>query len=215
MVTYQDGLLHLAYFLSACSFYFRDILLLRALAVGSSLVGVAYQFLQAGEPSWTVVLWLSLFTLINASRIIGLWVERRRVKLSEEELELFEVVFSKFTKVEFMKLLRIGQWRNAEVGEVIAQQGQELDFLKLISNGEVSIHKNDVEVDRSRDGALIGEMSFISGGPASATVRCERPTRYMAWKKEDLRKLLHRNPAMDIAMSSVFSLDLTRKLAER
>lgn len=215
MISLQDGLLHLAYFLSATSFYVRDIILLRALAVLSSLFGIGFQFAQQGDPSWTVIAWLSLFTLINASRIIGLWIERRRVSLTEEEQELFEVVFSKFTPVEFMKLLRLGHWHTAEPGEVIAEQGQELADLKLISNGEVSILKNDLEVDRSRDGALIGEMSFISGGAATATVRCERRTRYLSWVKEDLRSLLKRNPAMDIAMTSVFSRDLTRKLAER
>ena len=215
MIIYEDGLLHLAYFLSAISFYLRDIMLLRILAIVSSLVGIGYQFFAPAEPSWTVVAWLSLFTFINASRIVGLWIERRRVSLNEEEQELFEVVFNKFTAVEFMKLLRLGHWHSADEGEVIAQQGEELQDLKLISNGEVSILKNDVEVDRSRDGALIGEMSFISGGPATATVRCERETRYLSWAKEDLRKLLKRNPTMDIAMTSVFSRDLTRKLAER
>ena len=99
MISFEDGLLHLSYFLSALSFYLRDILLLRVVAVVSSLVGVLYQFLLPAEPSWTVVAWLSLFTLINASRIVGLWIERRRVKLTEEEQELFEVVFSKFTPV--------------------------------------------------------------------------------------------------------------------
>ena len=215
MISPQDGLLHLSYFLSAISFYVRDILILRVMAVVSSLVGLIYQFLLPIEPSWNVVAWLSLFTLINASRIIGLWIERRRVSLTEEEQELYEVVFSKFTAVEFMKLLRLGHWHTAEPGQVIAEQGAALDELKLISNGEVAILKNDVEVDRSRDGALIGEMSFISGGPATATVRCERRTRFLSWDKDDLRNLLKRNPTMDIAMTSVFSQDLTRKLAER
>lgn len=215
MFIFQDGLLHLSYFLSAISFYLRDILLLRVIAVVSALVGILYQFLTPDDPSWTVVAWLSLFMVINASRIVGLWIERRRVSLSEEEQELFEVVFNKFTPVEFMKLLRLGHWHSAEPGEVIAEQGRELEDLKLISNGEVAVMKNEVEVDRSRDGALIGEMSFISGGPATATVRCERRTRYLSWEKEDLRKLLRRNPTMDIAMTSVFSKDLTRKLADR
>ncbi len=215
MVIFEDDLLHLSYLLAAVSFYLRDILLLRVVAMLSALVGVVYQFVLPSEPSWNVVLWLGLFTLINASRIVGLWLERRRVRLTEEERELYEVVFSKFTAVEFMKLLRLGHWHDGAPGEVIAEQGRELQDLKLISNGEVSILKDEVEVDRSRDGALIGEMSFISGGPATATVRCERDTRYLSWNKDDLRKLLRRNPTMDIAMTSVFSLDLTRKLAER
>lgn len=210
-----DVLLNVAYLFSAVSYYVRDILVLRALAVGASAVGLSYFFLRDGDPAIAPIAWLSLFVLINASRIVGLWLERRRVSMTEEERELHEVVFKNFSPVEFMKLLRIGEWRRAAPETVIAEQGEVLEDVKLISNGEVAILKDGVEIDRSRDGALIGEMSFISGGPATATVRCLRPTRYLAWKKEELRGLLQRNPTMDVAMTTVFSRDLTQKLAER
>lgn len=64
----------------------------------------------------------------------------------------------------------------------------------------------------ARDGTMIGEMSYIRGGAATATVRAARPTRYLAWPKEELRKMLQRNPTMDVAMNSVFTIDLTKKL---
>ncbi len=40
-----------------------------------------------------------------------------------------------------------------------------------------------------------------------------RPTRYLEWPKEALSGLMKRNPTMDVAMNSVFNIDLTRKLA--
>ena len=70
------------------------------------------------------------------------------------------------------------------------------------------------EVARSRDGTLIGEMSYVQGGGATATVRVLRPTRYLSWSRKELRRLLKRNPTMDLAMQTVFSMDLTRKLTQ-
>ena len=42
-----------------------------------------------------------------------------------------------------------------------------------------------------------------------------RPTRYLVWPQDELRGLLKRNPTMDVAMQSVFNLDLVRKLTDR
>jgi len=57
-------------------------------------------------------------------------------------------------------------------------------------------------------------MSYVQGGYATATVRVLRPTRYLSWPRKELRRLLKRNPAMDLAMQTVFSMDLTRKLTQ-
>ncbi|MBT6276308.1 MAG: hypothetical protein HOI95_19515 [Chromatiales bacterium] len=62
-------------------------------------------------------------------------------------------------------------------------------------------------------GDFVGEMSFIRGGGASADVRCISPNRYIGWPKQALKDLLARNPAMPAALQTVFSEDLTRKLA--
>lgn len=66
-----------------------------------------------------------------------------------------------------------------------------------------------------KDGSFIGQMSFITGGSATATVRALEPTRYLAWSKKNLRSLLKRNPSMKSAMQTVLSTDLTRKLMRR
>ncbi len=43
--------------------------------------------------------------------------------------------------------------------------------------------------------------------------RVPRPTRYLEWPKKALSGLMTRNPTKDVAMNSVFNIDLTRKLA--
>jgi CRP-like cAMP-binding protein len=77
------------------------------------------------------------------------------------------------------------------------------------------IERGGAEVGRARDRAMIGEISFIQGGAATATVVATKPCRYVAWSGEELRKLLRRNPSMDIAMKHVFNLDMMRKLTVR
>ncbi len=203
---------HASFALTAVSFYVKDILVLRALSICAGAVGILYNYLVPAGPLWLVIFWLCVFMAINALRIAHLVYESKQVSFSDEEHELFETIFQGFAPVEFMKLLRLGEWREAGAGTVLAVEGEEVDSLKLIYNGEVVIEKGGAEIARSRDGTLIGEMSFIQGGVASATVKAAGPTRYLAWPKEELRKLLKRNPTMNVAMNSVFSVDLTKKL---
>ncbi|MGY8958791.1 MAG: Crp/Fnr family transcriptional regulator, partial [Alphaproteobacteria bacterium] len=136
----------------------------------------------------------------------------RSIDFNEEEAELHETVFQNFSPVEFRKLMRIGEWRNAAQGDQLTAQGAIVGGLNLLFNGEVLVERDGAEIGRARDGAMIGEISFIQGGPATATVSATKPCRYVSWSGDELRKLLTRNPSMDIAMKHVFSIDLMRKL---
>ncbi len=112
-----------------------------------------------------------------------------------------------------MKVLRVGSWKTGEPGAVLSEQDKPIDELLVIYNGEVAVVKDDAEVVSLRDGTWIGEMSYLQGGNASATVRVTRTTRYLAWPKGALTQLLKRNPTMDVAMQSVLSSDLIQKLS--
>lgn len=203
---------HLSFLISAISFYLRDMLLLRTVSVVAGIIGVIYNYFHPKGPLWLSIFWLSVFIAINVYRSVSLVLERRQVAFSDEERELHETMFRHFMPVEFMKLMRVAAWKDAAPGEVLATEGDRLDDLKLIYNGEVSIERDGHEVARARDGTMVGEMSFIQGGPATATVRTVRPTRYLSWPRAELRKLMSRNPTMDVAMKTVLSMDLTKKL---
>jgi hypothetical protein len=203
---------HSSFMLTAISFCLRDMILLRAVAIVSGLVGVIYNYLIPVGPLWIPMFWLSFFILINAWRIVGLFLDRRSIAFNDEETELFGTVFRNFTPVEFMKLMRIGEWRDADSDDTLAAEGEELGGLILLFNGEVAIERDGVEIGHARDGAMIGEISFIQGGAATATVTAECPCRYVFWSGDELRRLLHRNPSMDVAMKHIFSADMMRKL---
>jgi CRP-like cAMP-binding protein len=134
------------------------------------------------------------------------------VRLGETEAELRETAFPEFTPVEFAKLMRIGSWREAQPGQVLTTQGAVVAEVIVVQSGELAVEIDGRHAANLKDGAIVGEMSFIAGKPATATVRAVAPTRYVAWPQPALRALLARNPAMLSAMRSVFSAELTRKL---
>ncbi len=207
----KDLVIHFAFILTAFAYFTYDILFLRALAIASSLVGIFYFGIILGRTP--ILLWQIVFLVINSWRIVHLLRERRSVSFSEEEQELYQTIFPRCAPVEFMKLMGVGAWKSGEPGAVLATQDEHVEELLIIYNGEVAVEKDGAEVARLKDGTWIGEMSYLQGGNASATVRVVRTTRYVAWPKGALTQLLKRNPTMDVAMKSVLSSDLIQKLS--
>jgi CRP-like cAMP-binding protein len=162
-----------------------------------------------------VIYWNVLFALINIVQVALIVKERSGVQFTEEEKELHETLFKNFAPFEFMKLMRIAKWLEAKQGEVLATEKQALDSVMLIYNGVLGVETGGREVARLKDGNFIGEVSYITGGEATATVRALTPTRYIAWPKEEIRQLLNRNPSMRFAMQALLSTDLSKKLMHR
>jgi len=92
---------HISFVLTAFSFYVRDILMLRALAIVSGIFGVFYSFNITVAPLWLTIFWLCVFMSINGVRIFNILRERQGVSFTEEEQELFGTIFRQFAPVEF------------------------------------------------------------------------------------------------------------------
>ncbi len=206
---------HSASLLTVAAYLLKDILWLRLLTIFSCFAGMAFNYFVPASPLWTVIYWNVLFAAINIVQVAIIIKERSGVHFSEEEKELHDTLFKNFAPFEFMKLMRIANWREARQGEMLSIEKQPLDSVMLIYNGLAAVEANGREVAKLKDGNFIGELSFITGGAANATVRAILPTRYISWPKEAISQLLNRNPSMRFAMQSILSTDLSKKLMNR
>lgn len=214
-MNYFELAAHAASILTTIAYLVKDILWLRVLTVLACIAGIIFNYYAPATPLWVVIYWNLLFLVINLVQIGIIVKERREVSFTEEEQELYETLFKNFAPFEFMKLLRVGRWLEAKKEQVLAVEQKQLEEVMLIYNGHVEVEAEGQTLAQLKDGSFIGEMSFITGGAATATVKALEPTRYLSWSKEDLRKLLNRNPSMRFAMQTVLSTDLTKKLMRR
>jgi hypothetical protein len=72
-----------------------------------------------------------VFAALNIYWICRLLLERRPVKLSEDEQRLCELVFRTMTPREMIKLLKLATWKNAEAGECFVERDKPLDRLMV------------------------------------------------------------------------------------
>ncbi|NTU83822.1 MAG: cyclic nucleotide-binding domain-containing protein [Chloroflexales bacterium] len=208
----SDLMGNLGFILIALSFLVRDIVWLRILSILSQLVLIGYNYFGPPEPLWLVINWSLLFLAINVFQIWALFRERRAVRFTDQEQELYGTIFRALAPVEFLKLLRIASWAKADPGQTLATAGTPLDDVLLIYHGAASVQRGGQTVGSMKDGAFIGEMEFFSTEPAAATVVVTAPTAYLKWSRADLRKLFARNPSMVPAVQAAFSAELIQKL---
>src|ERR1700704_7002328 len=157
------------------AYLLQDILWLRLLTILSCFAGIAFNYFVPATPLWSVIYWNILFALINIVQIAIIIRERTGIHFTEEERELHDTLFKNFAPFEFMKLMRIGKWLEAKQGEVLATEKKPIDSVMLIYNGMVGVETDGKEVARLKDGYFIGEVSFITGGAATATVKALQP----------------------------------------
>ena len=203
---------HLAFGLIAFSFLVKDILYLRILSILASLFSVLYNFYIPVEPMWLAINWNIIFVLVNIYHIAVIIYEKRPVKMSSKEKELYETMFRGLSPVEFLKITKIAQWKKFKSPLPIIQQGKPVNDLILIYNGMVDILVNDNKVAELKDGQFVGEMSFLTEKPATATCKVTHSTECLVWPQKDFKDLLKRNPSLYFTIQSLLSEQVSNNL---
>lgn len=191
-------------------FFIFDIILSRALfAFGAALLtyGLSSQTLTSG---WAIG-YAALAVLAN---LLVIWrsLAKQWVKpLAPEEQALAEHLDG-FSKADFRRLMKIGQWETLDADKPLTQKGAPTKAIHYIVSGAANVHKNDTQIEVG-DHALIGEISFAKGGMATATVEAQAGSVLLTWPLKKLRKALKR-PSLNASFNALLNQDLSEKLAE-
>jgi hypothetical protein len=206
---------NLAFCLIACSFMVKDIFLLRFISIAASFCSIIYSTNVAATPLWVPICWNLFFISLNFYHIVKIIYGNRKIKLSNIELELYQMSFSQLNLIEFSKLIRMGEWKEAAEGVILIKEEQAMENLLMIYSGRVEILVRGKKITELRDGQFIGEMSFLTNQPASATVKTVLPTKYILWKQKDLKDLVSRNPAIVFSLQAAMGAQMSLAIKDR
>ena len=199
---------HLAFGLIAFSFIVKDILYLRLVSILASLFSVFYNWVIPVEPMWIPIGWNFVFVLLNLYHIAVLMYEKRPVKMNDKNAELYETLFKDMTPVEYLKVSKIAEWKTFKPGEIIIQEGMPVKDLHLIYNGAIDVVVKDKKVADLKDGQFVGEMSFLTEKPATATCVVKYDSEILVWRQREFKELLKRNPSLYYSIQSLLSAQL-------
>ncbi len=199
---------HLAFGLIAFSFLVKDILYLRILSILASLFSVFYNFYIPLEPMWLPIGWNLVFVVVNLYHIAVIIYEKRPVHMDDKNTELYETLFKELTPVEYLKISKVAEWRTFQPGEKIIRQNTPVTDLILIYNGTVDVAVDHKAVAQLKDGQFVGEMSFLTEKPATATCVVRHETECLVWKQPEFKDLLKRNPSLYYTIQGLLSSQL-------
>ena len=211
---FYDALSILSYGLIAMSYAMRYMRWLRIITIVACLLDVMiYYFIRPGQPLWIHVVINVLFIAINGYQFLVLHRDGRAQNLSCEAAWLHQTVFSLLTPGEFRKLLAAGRWSAAHDGDVLLQKGQNAAAVTGLVEGHLDLFwDGEHRFERVRPGAIVGEMSFLSGRPASADVRAEGAVRLFSLAHAALQPFQHQQPELFAKLGYIFARQVVDKL---
>jgi hypothetical protein len=206
-----DNIVHIGAALCLAGYLFRDQVMLRALVVLGDLVYILYYIVAPARPLWGGVFWSAVFVLANAWMMARIIADRTEFSMREEERELHGLL-GVLTPGEFRRLVARGTWQVAAERTTITRENQHLARLFYVMDGRIEVEKAGKRF-QILPPTFIGEVAFLTGHPASATVTVAAGARYMVWDTATLRRLQRRAPSLGAALGAALNRDMAIKVA--
>ncbi|MDI3338213.1 cyclic nucleotide-binding domain-containing protein [Defluviimonas aestuarii] len=201
---------HLSYLLLVLSMMMRVMWILRVLVIASALVAIAYDLIWLKDP--VGVFWESLLVLVNIVQLSVTYAQNRLERFNAVEASFVHKVFPGLSNTLKRRILRHGFWVEADEGAELTRAGEPAKHLVYIADGEVEIFVNGNVVGRCANGDFIGELTVLSGDPATGTAIIKRRTLYWAIAGDELRKLVTSNEEINQSIQACFHTNMLSKL---
>lgn len=185
---------------------------MRSLLIAGTSIELIYHLSDPSAPELVNAAWCIFFILINLWQLVSLIHQQRSLTFTDEEKTLLTTIFKNMPITAFRKLLNIAAWQDLPTGFCMVEQGSTINQLILISDGLADVEIDGYVINYIRNGHFVGEMSLLSGNPATATVRTIDTTRCLIWQKDQLRSLMKQDKEVEHSLHAIFSADLLDKL---
>ncbi|MEM7290017.1 MAG: cyclic nucleotide-binding domain-containing protein [Pseudomonadota bacterium] len=201
---------HFAYVLLIVSMMMRNMNWLRFFAIMAGSISAIFYFTIGDVVS---MFWESMFTLVNLAQFVLLQVENRRGRFSDDEKMFIDACLADVERAYARRVVKLGAWIEVQEEKVLITEDTCPDTLLFIVSGEASVSREGKEIGKVRRGDFLGEMSYLTGKKATATVITTEPTRYLSFDRKPLRALLEKNSEVRHALEASFNRNLVYKLA--
>ena len=108
-------------------------------------------------------------------------------------------------------LSRNGTRKFIPAGAVIVHQGEAVDSLFIVLDGQLLVYSGSLEIAKLQCGEVVGEISFVDSRPPLASVRAAHDTQVLSINAELLKAKLEK----DVGFASRFYRALATFLADR
>lgn len=118
----------------------------------------------------------------------------------DEKLDLLHSVplFAGLDRRHLERLGMLTEEVDVPAGKVLIRQGENGDDLMLIVSGEVGVERDGARLNQLGPGDFFGEIALLAGGPRTATVTAEAPTRLLVINHRDFHAVMEEFPEVAV-----------------
>ena len=175
---------HFTYLLLIVSMLMRRMVALRLLAVASGVTKIVYRAFFVIDP--VSVLWEAIFVLVNVIQLAIIWYYEYHHRFSEEQQHFADNIPGDVDRSALKRLLDLSDLKRYAVDDVLTREGETVTRLVYLADGIVKIEHGGRVVAICGPGDYIGELSYLSGNPASATAIVVKPVRVLSFEQAKL-----------------------------
>ena len=206
-----DSLVYVAFLASVSGLLTRDELRLRVLILIGSGFYLAYYRMAPDTPLWGAIITNSALACANLYMIFVVISERTTFAMDHDTLQIYRL-FDKLSPGQFRRLFRLAGNVTAERETELTEAGNPVHRLFYVVDGAVVIRKGETATELAAP-IFIGEIAFLTGQAASASVSVKAGSRYLVWEHDALTGLARKAPALENALMAHLNSDMAAKVA--
>ena len=110
-------------------------------------------------------------------------------------------------------LERLGQLSDevdVPAGKVLMRQGESGSDMMVLISGSVAIERDGARVNTLGAGDFFGEIALVDGGPRTATVTTDEPSRLLVITRHDFRAMMEEFPEVEAQVLSAVAHRIRR-----
>ena len=176
--------------------------------------GAAWAFVSAGFAVGAIIYFSTSLFLEQKGAAVRYVTQFREYALARKQADASELI-KLLATCDLMRHLPAEQIeqilpsisdRHLKAGEILFYAGDPGDALYIVARGKVDVLANGSQGDAIAQlgaGHAFGEMSLLSGGPRTATIRAAEDTDLMKIGKEDFDQLVAADPQLADAVKHI------------
>ncbi len=190
---------------------FRNQVIMRCTFIIGSLLYVIYYLTIVSPPLYEAAFISIMMGLSTFFGLIRLLLDRSKIMLNTDLVEIYEAMGA-MEPGPFRRLMRLGQRYVLDADTILTREGIKPDRLYFVKSGALIVEKGGSRFALNAP-MFIGEIAYMTGSPASATIRASTGTELVEWNSDVLRRATRRKPNLGVALDARLASDLAAKVA--
>ncbi|MFC1680807.1 Crp/Fnr family transcriptional regulator [Pseudomonadota bacterium] len=185
--------------------------------------GYAYAILNATAAALVLLSLKEAFNLSSAViqiswiviSLVGItrhYILTHRARFTDEEKDFIGHALPEMEKLKARRLLDLGTWVDMVPGTLLTEEGSPVSNLFYLVTGSADVISHGSKIATLQERSLVGEMTALSGEPATGTVLLNEPSRCLMIPSDGLRDLSQRDPDIRRQIDACFAGQVKVKL---